>query len=94
MAPIYGDNTMLVVTKIAFHELEPGMQVAYLNDRERRVVHRLVRQISPEAWTVQGFNNEHLDASRVTPWNLIGVVYASFVHDLPDEPLRTPEPGP
>jgi hypothetical protein len=77
MRPIYGENTVLVISKIAFNELRSGMQVAYTNQAGRRVVHVLINQ-DARGWRVQGLNNANEDLERVTRYNLIGVVYASF----------------
>ena len=81
MAPLFGDNTILVINEIDFDKLEPGMDVAYLNKQGRRVVHRLKAQDAIGNWIVQGINNDAEDESRVTRSNLMGVVYASFVHE-------------
>lgn len=80
MRPIYGENSVLVITKIDYAALKPGMQVAYINAAGRRVVHVLLK---PDArgWRVQGLNNADEDLERVTAHNLIGVVYASFATD-------------
>lgn len=85
MAPLYGDNTMLVISKIDFRDLAVGMTVAYVKEDGRQVVHRLVAQRPDGDWTSQGFNNEHVDSTPVTPWNLIGVIYASLVHEFPED---------
>ncbi len=80
MRPIYGENTVLVISKIAYEDLQPGMQIAYTNDTGRRVVHVLIAQ-DTRGWRVQGLNNVGEDNERVTRYNLIGVVYASFATD-------------
>jgi hypothetical protein len=80
MLPVYGEDTVLVVVKIDFAELRPGMQVAYMTQRGSRVVHVLVGQ-EAGGWRVKGLNNEAEDRERVTPYNLVGVVYASFTTD-------------
>lgn len=80
MRPIYGENTVLVLTKINYADLKPGMQVAYVNEAGRRVVHVLL-QPDERGWRVQGLNNANEDRERVTRYNLIGVVYASFATD-------------
>ena len=80
MRPIYGENTVLVISKIAYDDLKPGMQVAYANSAGRRVVHVLLAKDS-QGWRVQGLNNAEEDSERVTRGNLIGVVYASFATD-------------
>lgn len=77
MLPVYGEGTVLVLSKIGYAELKSGMQVAYVNSAGREVVHVLVES-DARGWRVRGLNNETEDRERVTPSNLIGVVYASF----------------
>ena len=85
MQPVYGDNTMLVISPIAYDQLREGMSVAYLNRRGVRVVHRLVAKVDG-GWRVIGLNNDREDDDLVTRQNLLGVVYASFNYD--DEPPK------
>lgn len=80
MRPMYGENTILVISRIKFEELQPGMTIAYTNEREHRVVHQLLAK-DRLGWRVQGLNNEVEDRERVTRDNLIGVVYASLAYD-------------
>ncbi len=80
MRPIYGENTVLVLSKIDYADLKPGMQVGYINQSGHRVVHVLLEQ-DVRGWKVQGLNNDTVDRERVTRYNLIGVVYASFATD-------------
>lgn len=98
MAPIFGDTTMLVLTRVPYEQLEAGMIVAYRNRRGVQVVHRLLERTRQDGWRVQGINNPHEDAEPVTRSNYIGVVYASLVHgdDAPPSsgPAPTPAPGP
>jgi hypothetical protein len=56
------------------------MQVGYVNEAGQRVVHVLLSQ-DARGWRVQGLNNDSMDQERVTRYNLIGVVYASFATD-------------
>ena len=77
MQPVYGDNTMLVISAIDYDQLRPGMTVAYVSHRGVRVVHRLVEKLA-DGWRVQGLNNDRVDDDVVTRKNLIGVIYASF----------------
>ena len=77
MAPVFDDDTILVITKAQFQDLEPGMKVAYLSRDGRQVVHQLVDR-SPDGWRVRGINNGEVDSERVTARNLLGVVYASL----------------
>ncbi len=86
MAPVYGDDTMLVINPIAYGELRAGMIVAYRNSRGVRVVHRLVEKVAG-GWRVMGLNNERIDTDLVTRSNLLGVIYASFNYDA-DEPAK------
>lgn len=80
MAPIYGENTMLVLTPIDYDKLKTGMQAAYVNEAGHRVVHVLLTKDS-KGWRVQGLGNDEEDEERVTRFNLIGIVYASFATD-------------
>ena len=75
MAPVYGENTMLVITPIEFDELEQGMIVAYRSKDGRRIVHRLEYK-QGDRWIARGLNNQALDPEPVTRDNLLGVVYA------------------
>ncbi len=77
MRPIYGENTVLVLSKIGYEDLAAGMQVGYVNKSGRSIVH-VLREKDADGWKVQGLNNDALDRERVTRYNLIGVVYASF----------------
>ena len=79
MRPVYGENTILVISKIAYDELKPGMNVVYTNRVGKLVVHQT---LAPEAkgWRVQGINNAREDKDRVTRENLFGVVYASLAY--------------
>jgi hypothetical protein len=77
MQPVFGDNTMLVISPIAYDQLRAGMTVAYLNGAGERVVHRLVEKVDG-GWRAMGLNNAQPDDEFVTRKNLLGVVYASF----------------
>ncbi|HTT57169.1 MAG TPA: hypothetical protein VMF63_08670 [Opitutaceae bacterium] len=88
MEPVYGDNTMLVISPIAYNQLRPGMTVAYRNREGLRVVHELVEKLD-DGWRVKGINNAQADPELVTRRNLIGVVYASFNYDDDTPPLGT-----
>lgn len=75
MAPIFGDNTVLVIAPIAFEDLEKDMMVAYRNTQGHRVVHRLAMKRG-QVWMAIGINNRDFDPEPVTRANLLGVVYA------------------
>jgi hypothetical protein len=82
MQPVFGDNTMIVISKIAYEELKPGMTVAYMNRRGHQVVHQILEK-DVHGWRVQGLNNETEDLDHVTRENLLGVIYASFAAEEP-----------
>lgn len=88
MAPLYGENTTLVITPVEFDMLERGMIVAYRSKDGRRIVHRLEFK-SGDNWIARGINNDELDPEPVTRDNLLGVVYAV----LTAAPLVVPEPA-
>lgn len=77
MLPLYGSSSYIVVDPVDFFDLKRGMVVAYRNHMGRNVAHRLVSKEN-FYWRVEGINNERIDSERVTPENLIGVVYATF----------------
>ena len=77
MAPIYGENSVIVTQPIAYEDLEKGMIVAFINPQGLRVVHQLTR-LTQNGWRSQGLNNAFEDEGYVTPQNLIGVVYGVF----------------
>jgi hypothetical protein len=83
MNPVYGDNTMLVVSPIEYSQLKAGMTVVYTNRFGRRVAHQLIAKES-KGWRAQGINNPEEDNDLVTPDNLIGVVYASLSSEIKD----------
>jgi len=82
MQPVFGDNTMIVISKIAYEDLKPGITVAYLNRRGHQVVHQIIGK-EAAGWRVQGLNNEIEDLDQVTQENLLGVIYASFAAEEP-----------
>ena len=81
MKPVYGENTVLVLQRVEFDGLVEGMNVAYRNESGRVVLHRLVAKEGNRSWRVRGLNNEAEDRERVTPENLLGIVYAAFAND-------------
>lgn len=74
MAPLYGENTVVLIAPIAFEDLEAGMNVAYRNQRNQIVIHQLVRKEGSN-WVAKGINNPTEDRERVTTANILGVVY-------------------
>ena len=93
MAPVFGENTMLVIQQVPFEDLAAGMIVAYRNHRGLAVVHRLVEQTRRGDWRVQGLNNATLDWETVTRDNLLGVVYASLAHEAGPPTFGPPPAG-
>jgi len=76
MAPVYNEDTFLVIVKARYEDLQSGMKVAYRTRGGRQVVHQLVDP-TPDGWRVRGINNGEVDSERVTADNLLGIVYAS-----------------
>jgi hypothetical protein len=91
MKPVYGENTILVISKISYDELKPGMNVVYTNRRAKLVVHQTLAR-EAKGWRVQGINNELEDQDRVTRENLAGVVYASLSYSEEGDGKRAAEP--
>ncbi len=89
MKPVYGENTILVISKISYDELKPGMNVVYTNRRSKLVVHQTLAR-ETKGWRVQGINNEREDPDRVTRDNLVGVVYASLSYGDDAKPVAEP----
>jgi hypothetical protein len=87
MQPVYGDNTLLVISPIDYGQLRTGMTVAYVNHDGVHVVHRLVEK-REDGWRVMGLNNERVDNDLVTRKNLLGVIYASFNYDSEAAPEK------
>ena len=82
MQPVFGSNTMVVISKIAYEDLKAGMTVAYMNRKGHQVVHQILEK-KARGWRVQGLNNENVDLELVTRENLLGVIYASFAAEEP-----------
>jgi hypothetical protein len=74
MAPLYGENTVVLIGPIDFDDLGKGMNVAYRNNRQQIVIHQLMRKDGP-AWVAKGINNPNEDREKVTRANILGVVY-------------------
>lgn len=85
MLPYFGDGAVLVVKRAAAAQLQPGMIVLYTNALNETVAHRIVTA-DAAGCTVQGYNNDRADSTRVTAENLQGVVYATF-HSAADRPV-------
>lgn len=77
MLPFFGDGSVLVMKPVAPERLRVGMVVVYRNRFGETVSHRIEGR-DEGGWIVRGFNNESCDSTRVTPENLLGVVYATF----------------
>jgi hypothetical protein len=82
MQPVFGSNTMVVISKIAYEDLKAGMTVAYMNRKGHQVVHQILEK-KARGWSVQGLNNEVVDLDFVTRDNLLGVIYVSFAAEEP-----------
>lgn len=77
MTPHYGDNAVLVVSKINYRSLRPGMIVVYRDQAGDLVGHTLVA-MNADGWIARGQNNRINDPHPVTPENLVGVIFGVF----------------
>jgi len=76
MLPFYNEHAILLIKKMEFKALKPGMLVVYW-DGEDYVAHRLVRQGTTN-WTAKGYNNKVEDPNPVTEANYNGVIAVTF----------------
>lgn len=83
MAPLYGENSFMVIAPIEFDQLERDMMVAYRDSSGKRIVHRLEFK-QGDRWIARGLNNMAKDPEPVTRENLIGVVYAVLNAQAPE----------
>lgn len=77
MAPYYDNNTLLLIDKTPFTELQPGM-IAVYSDEEGQIVGHSLTQQTNEGWTAQGYNNSSADPALVTQDNLIGIIFGTL----------------
>ncbi len=77
MAPLYGDNSVLVVEKASFTQLSLGM-VAVYRDSEGSLVAHTVTAKTDSGWVAQGLNNRGEDPERISKKNFVGVVFGVF----------------
>ena len=82
MEPLYPDGTVLVVRRLRWENMLPGMTTLYRKDPDNPydlVAHVLVaRDKRGGRWTVQGLAVDAPDADKVTVENYIGTVVAAF----------------
>lgn len=78
MLPTYREGTIFLVAPTKWEDLKTGDVVAYRNSAGTIMVHRLIHDYG-HSWLVQGDNNAEADREVVTPENLVGVMYTSFL---------------
>ncbi len=88
MEPVLTKNTIIVVRPIDFEDLEVGMIVGYLNKDGYQVLHQLIRKAGKDAWVAKGINNVTEDKDRVTPKNLVGVLYTVLYNEASQKAPR------
>ncbi len=81
MMPGLPDGSVVVLKRVPFESLRPGMTVGYENHWGRAVLHSLVRPRGSE-WEVRGISNPESDRDRITRDNFLGVLYA-VIYTLP-----------
>ncbi len=89
MEPLYPDGTILVVRRLRWENMLPGMTTLYRKDPDNPynlVAHVLVaRDKNGGKWTVQGLAVATPDADKVTSDNYVGTVVAAFRQITPLE---------
>ncbi len=89
MEPLYPDGTILVVRRLRWENMLPGMTTLYRKDPDNPynlVAHVLVaRDKNGGKWTVQGLAVDTPDADKVTSDNYVGTVVAAFRQITPLE---------
>ena len=89
MEPLYPDGTVLVVRRLRWENMVPGMTTLYRKDPDNPynlVAHVLVARDKPGVrWTVQGLAVDAPDADKVTSENYVGTVVAAFRQIKPQE---------
>jgi hypothetical protein len=89
MLPLYPEGTVIVVQKLLWENLQPGMTAVYESDPENpynRVCHVLVRKDRDGRWITQGLKNRSTDEITLGSENYVGTVVAAFGGDK-DSPL-------
>ena len=77
MAPLFTNETAIVVAPIPFKDLKKGMTVVYISSRGNMVAHSLTGDM-PEGWVAQGVGNAKEDDELVTKENLVGVIVQAY----------------
>ena len=77
MLPLYKDQTVIVMQRVAAPDLKAGMTAVFIGDQGRPVAHVLVRS-TPEGWIAMGVGNASPDTTPVTAGNLMGVVIRAY----------------
>lgn len=84
MAPHYGEGSVLVVDRMPFEQLRPGMMVVFQDRDGDWVGHWLVSR-DESGWRTQGANNGSMDPDTLTPERYRGVIFGV---------LNASDPGP
>jgi len=74
MAPYYSDNSVVIVDRPSFAELQAGMIVVYRDSEGDLVGHHLVQR-TEAGWVSRGSNNGSPDPHPVTAQNYVGVIF-------------------
>ena len=80
MQPLYPDGTVMVLQKLAWDQLTPGMTVVYGADPNNLFnlgCGTIVKKAAVESWTVRELLNSRPETMTVTTDNYIGTVVAA-----------------
>lgn len=85
MMPLYPPGTVLVLQRLLWENLRPGMTVIYSRNPDNpyyMVAHALLAREHDE-WVAQGLANREPDRTLVTRDNYVGTVVAAFRKETP-----------
>lgn len=89
MEPVYRDRTVLVIQRMEFSRLRPGMTVVFVGGESQMVAHVLVEKTT-RGWIAQGAANAARDRILVRERNYVGTVIKAFAPNPAVASVRTP----
>lgn len=75
MHPVYGENSLLLISHTTFENLREGMIALYVDGDGDIVGHRLTQR-DASGWRAKGTFSNRIDPNTIHPANYVGVVAA------------------